>query len=78
MHTKELDAVRSKSLAEFELGRALLRRWRRPQNQVEIFKNPWQKSVSFSVPEFATHFWRIRGNNIDSLHKTKKHPKKPW
>ena len=65
-------------VAEFELRRALLRRWRRPQNQVEIFKNPWQKSVQFSVPKSATLFWPVHGNNMESLHKTKKYTKKPW
>ena len=77
-HTKIIKCHARRIVAEFKLGRALLRRWRRLQNQVEIFKNPWQKSVQFSVPKSATLFWPVHGNNMESLHKTKKYTKKPW
>ena len=77
-HHKIIKCQTRRMVTEFELGRALLRRWRRPQNQVEIFKNPWQKSVSFSVPKSATLFWLVHGNNMESLHKTKKYTKKAW
>ena len=77
-HTKIIKCHARRIIAEFKLGRTLVRRWRRLQNQVEIFKNPWQKSVQFSVPKSATLFWLVHGNNMESLHKTKKYTKKPW